>query len=372
MSSMWMMRHMQQDQSKPTVPITKTYRRLLREVLSQRGRLLLAAALVLSISMLSLVMPQMTQAAIDNAIPHGQMPLLWWLGLAILLSSMLSGLLTFGQSYLMSVIGQSVVFNLRNKLYNHLQALSMSFFDSRRTGELMSRVTNDIGALQNLITSGVVQLATDSVTFLVVLGILFWDDWRLTLLILATFPFMMITTSRFGQRIRGAYKEVQEGIATVNEHLQDTIASIKVVKSFANERYESERFEERNRRNMDANVKAVRVWSMFFPVLDTLNNFGTVIILIFGGYEVLHGRLTIGQFVVFNTYLRMMSQPVRRFGRMMNTIQQGAAAGERVFEILDTKPDVVDKPDAVELPALRGHVRFEDVTFGYKKDEPVL
>src|SRR5690606_40424952 len=155
----------------------------------------------------------------------------------------------------------------------------------------------------------------------------------------------------------------------VNEHLQDTISSIRLVKSFANEEYEVERFRERNRANMEANVRAVRLWSVFFPSLDILNNLGTVVILGFGARQVMLGRISIGTLVAFMAYLQMLHRPVRRFGRIMNVIQQAAAAGERIFEILDTRPDVAEKPGAPDLTPLSSRIEFRGVTFTYPNQE---
>lgn len=309
---------------------------------------------------------------IDTIIPEKRFPLIWLVVGGILGTSLATGLLSFGRSYLMSVVGQRVIFDLRNQLYQHLQSLSFSFFDNRRTGELMSRVTNDVNALQQLITSGVMEILTDLVTFVALVGFLMWLDWQLTVLLLITFPLMVFTTRYFGERIRGAYREVQERIAGVNEHLQDTISSIRLVQSFANEEYEVARFAEYNRQSMEANIRAVRLWSVFFPILDVINQLGIVVILAFGSWQVIRGALTVGSLVAFIAYLREVQRPIRRFGRIMNVIQQAAASGERIFEILDTKSEIVEKPDAIDLPPLRDRIRYENVTFSYDDETPAV
>jgi len=367
----WELRHFMREQEiqKPKQPALAIFRRLFGYLWVYRSPMLLAVLCVTGIAVLNLIIPQLTRYTIDIVIPTHNFGLILWIVGAIFATSLATGLLTYGQSYIMSVVGQRVIYTLRNQLYRHIQNLSFSFFDNRRTGELMSRVTNDVNSLQQLITSGALEIFTDLFTFVAISVVLIWTDWQLALLLLFTFPLMIWTTRLFGRRIRSAYKEVQERIAGVNEHLQDTIASIRLVKSFANEDYEVERFSERNRANMEANVRAVRLWSVFFPSLDVLNNLGTVVILGFGARQVMLGRLSIGTLVAFMAYLQMLHRPVRRFGRIMNVIQQAAAAGERVFEILDTKPDVVEKPDALALAPLKQRIEFRNVTFSYPNQE---
>jgi len=363
------------DVQKPTQPASIIFKRLFKYTWAHRGGLAIAGLCVTGIALFNLVIPQLTRYTIDVVIPSGNYHLILWVIAGIFATSLSTGLLTYGQSYVMSYVGQRVIYTLRNQLYRHIQNLSFSFFDSRRTGELMSRVTNDVNSLQQLITSGVMEIFTDAFTFVVIAAVLIWTDWQLTALLLLTFPLMIVTTRLFGRRIRSAYKEVQERMAGVNEHLQDTISSIRLVKSFANEDYEVERFSARNRLNMEANVRAVRLWSVFFPSLDILNNLGTVVILGFGARQVMLGRMSIGTLVAFMSYLQMLHRPVRRFGRIMNVIQQAAAAGERVFEILDTRPDVVEKPGARDLGALKERIEYRNVTFAYANqdgDRPAL
>lgn len=360
------------EDDKPTQPITKIFRRLFRHTWEHKRPLLIAGICVTLISLLQLVVPQMMRYTIDVVIPQRRFDLIWFVVGGILLTSVANGLLHYGQSYFMSIVGQNVIYSLRNNLYRHIQSLSFGFFDNRRTGELMSRVTNDVQSLQQLITSGVLEIFVDIFSFLVIISVLLWIDWQLTLLILLTFPLMIVTTRLFGRRIRDAYKEVQMRIAGVNEHLQDTIASIRLVKSFANEEYEVKRFSERNRLNKEANIEAVRLWATFFPTIDVMNQLGTVIILGFGARQVMMGTISIGTLVAFIAYLQQLHRPVRRFSRIMNVIQQAAASGERIFEILDTKPDVDEKPDAVVLPPLSERIEYKGVSFSYDKKNPAV
>lgn len=371
----WQMRQFTDEsrgENRPQQSILRVYRRLWHHTWAHKGPLLAAAVSVALVSFLNLVIPQLTRITFDSIIPRQQYGQIWLIAGAILATALLLGILTYVRSYAMSVVGQRVIFDLRNRLYQHLQTLSMSFFDNRRTGELMSRVTNDVNALQQLITSGAMEIFTDAFTFTAIIILLFFADWQLTALLVLTFPLMVFTTQRFGGRIRSAYREVQENMADVNNHLQDTISSIRVVKSFANEEYEIQRFSERNRRSMEANIHAVKLWSVFFPIIDIMNYLGTVVVIGFGARQVMIGRLSTGALVAFIAYLQQLHRPVRRFGRIINVIQQAAAASERIFEILDTQPDVAEKPGAVDLPRVNGHARFDGVSFSYNKQDRVL
>jgi subfamily B ATP-binding cassette protein MsbA len=217
-----------------------------------------------------------------------------------------------------------------------------------------------------------VQIFTDVITFVAIASYMLYVNWQLTTALLATFPLMILSTRFFGKRIRSAYKTVQESIANVSNHLQDTLSSIKLIKSFSNEEYETDRFSERNKRNMEANIGAVRLSATYAPVIDLLNNLGMVIVLVFGAWQVMRGDFSIGAIAAFLAYLRLLQNPIRHFSRIINVIQQAAAASERIFEILDTKPSVVEKENAVTLPPIRGHIVFRNVEFAYQENAPVL
>lgn len=353
-------------------PFRAVYRRLFGFVLKQRRPLTFAIAAAVATSGLNLVIPYMSKLIIDEAVPESDLSLVLIIAVTILGTAAVLGVLSFASSYFMSVVGQSMVYEIRARLYRQLQALSISFYDNRRTGELMSRVTNDVNALQQLITSGVVEIFVDTLTFLVAVAVLFTLDWQLTLLLLGTFPLMIIATQVFGARIREAYRNVQGSLADVNDHLQETIAGIRVVKTFANERYEAKRFAKRNAESKEAQIDAVRLWSIYFPIIDIISRLGTVVILCFGAFRVMQGGLSVGALVAFYAYLQLLTRPVRRFGRVMNVIQQAGASAERVFEILDSHPEVTEHADAVALPSTTGKIRYENVSFGYGDGPDVL
>ncbi len=352
--------------------VKKLVRRLFSYAWRNKLPFLVALGVIFCLSFLQVLIPQITRYIIDVVIPGKKSDFLPWVAAAILGVSLLVGVFNFLRSYMMSLFGQRIIDNIRNDLYKHIQKLSISFFDNQRTGDLMSRLAQDVNAIGNLVTADVAEIFADSFTVVVIIAYLFSTDWQLSLLLLITWPLMIILTQFFGKFMRGAYRDVQLQAAAVNNHLQDTISNINVIKSFGNEQYEIDRFSTHSRNYMDANIRAVRLWSLFFPIIDVLNNLGNVIVLVFGSWEVIVGRLTIGELAAFLAYINQINQPIRRFSRVMNTLQRAVVASDRVFEILETQPEVGEKEDAVTLTSLKGSIRFEEVEFSYSEGEPVL
>lgn len=349
---------------------------LLQRLFTYIGRnkspLIVALIMVFGLSFLQILIPQITRYAIDFVIPEKRFDLLPWVAGAILLISLLVGILNFFRSYMMSVFGQRTIDNLRNDLYKHLQKLSISFFNNQRTGDLMTRLSQNVNTIGNLVTADIADILADSFTFVAIAAYLLSADWQLTLLLLITWPLIVYLTQVFGKSMRGAYWDVQLQAAAVNDSLQDTITNINIIKSFGNENYEIDRFSQQSRNYMDANIRAVRLWSIFFPLIDILNNLSSVIVLVFGSWEVMVGRLTIGELAAFLAYINQMNQPIRRFSKVINLLQRVVVALDRIFEILDTKPEVIEKEDAVNLTSVKGSIRFEDVEFAYRDGETIL
>jgi subfamily B ATP-binding cassette protein MsbA len=347
-------------------------KRLFSYIVRNKTPLLIALGIIVCLSLLQVLIPQITRYVIDVVIPEKRFNLLPWVAAAIILISLLIGVLNFLRSYMMSLFGQRTINNIRNDLYKHLQKLSINFFNNQRTGDLMIRLSQNVNTIGNLVTADIADILADSFTFLVIVTYLFSADWQLTLLLLIIWPVIVYLTQVFGRSMRGAYWDVQQQAAAVNDHLQDTITNINIIKSFGNEEYEINRFADQSRNYMEANIRAVRLWSLFFPLIDVLNNLGNVIVLVFGSWEVMVGRLTIGELAAFLAYINQMNQPIRRFSKVINLIQRVVVALDRIFEILDTKPEVVEKEDAVNLTSVKGSIKFEDVDFAYNKGEPVL
>lgn len=348
------------------------YKRMFFHVRSHWLLLTAAFFCIVSVSLLEFAVPQLTQYTIDDIIPHKHYNDLIWIGAGVLGAAILLGLFNFFSSLLMASVGQRAVYDIRNELYGHIQKLDIGFFDRNRTGDLMSRVTNDVNMLQQLVSNGMMSLITDWFTFIFVASYMLWINWQLTLVVLITFPLMIGTTHFFSKRMRAAFRKVQETVAEVSNHLQDTLSSIRLIKSFSNEEYESERFAVRSSSNMTANLNAVKTRSLFEPFIDLLLLVGLAAVLIVGAKQTMDGTMTLGTIVAFMAYLRLLQNPIRRFSRTINTIQQSAAAYERIVGILNTKPEVTDAPDAVALKDVQGEVEFKNVSFAYHNEVPVL
>ncbi|GCL72849.1 ABC transporter ATP-binding protein [Paenibacillus naphthalenovorans] len=331
-----------------------------------------AVVCVIAVSLLEFVVPQLTRYTIDHLIPGKRFDGLVLIGAGVLGAAVMLGVLRYISTSLMASIGQKVLYKLRNDLYRHMQSLDVSFFDRNRTGDLMSRVTHDVSILQQLISSSMMQLFTDFFTFTAIAVYMLWIDWRLTLLLLAIFPVMILTTKLFGKRIRASFRKVQESIADVSDHLQNTLTGIRLIKSFTAENYESERFSHRTRENMDANIQVVRLRAAYEPIIDFLNFTGLAIVLVFGAWLSMKGQMTVGTIVAFTAYLRLLQNPIRHFSRVIHTIQQSAAAYERIMEVMNTKADIWEKEDAIALPPVRGHIVFRNVNFAYSRESEVL
>lgn len=352
--------------------VRNMYKRMFFHVKGRWALMLLALVCLISNSLLEFVIPQLTRYTIDDVIPGKLFGALPWVAAGVLGTAVLLGVFGYLSSIALASVGQRAIFDLRNELYRHLQSLDMAFYDRNRTGDLMSRVTSDVGMLQQLVSAGMMQIATDLFTFTAIALYMLYVDWQLTLLMLATFPLMLFTTRKFSKRFRSSFKTVQQSVAEVSNHLQDTLSGIRVIKSFANEDYESERFAERSETNMKANLRTVRLRAIYEPIIDILNYLGMVAVLVFGAWQVMRGHLTVGAIVAFLAYLRLLQNPIRHFSRILNTIQQSAAAYERIMEVLETKPEVTEKEDAIRLPPIGGHIVFKDVGFSYRSDVPVL
>ncbi|MBO8126941.1 MAG: ABC transporter ATP-binding protein [Firmicutes bacterium] len=334
--------------------------------------LLAAVATVVVISLLEVWVPWFSKYVVDEAIPRKDLGLVIKAIAGISLASLAIAGLSYLRTYLMSVVSQSVVYDLRKQVYSHLQRMDMAFFDRQRTGDLMSRIIEDVNALQRLLTYSAMELVTDFVTFAAVLIVVFWYDWRLATFMFLAFPGMAATVRVLGQKLRRAYRQVQRELGAMSSHLQETISNIRGVKATGSEEWELERFSTFNQKVKRTNVVAAALWSLFFSVISVLNQLGFAVVLGYGAYRVIRGDLTVGVLVAFLGYLQLMRKPIQRIGRLVNALQQAVASAERLFELLDQEPGVTDLPGAIDLPQVEGEIRFENVSFAYRPGEPVI
>jgi subfamily B ATP-binding cassette protein MsbA len=289
----------------------------------------------------------------------------------VLMLFLVKGLCSWGQGYLMSYVGNKIVLDLRQQLYDHLQTLSLSFFDRTPTGILMSRITNDVNQVQAAVTTSVTGILKDAISVVGLVGVVFYRDWQLAIIAVIILPFAFFPIVKFGQKLRTISSKSMEAMGDISVILHETIGGNRIVKAFGMEDYEKGRFAEENMRSFDYSMRSASVNALSPPLMEFLGGIGIVAIIGYGGYSVIQGVSTPGNFFSFLAALILLYEPVKRLSGMNNTLQQGIAAASRVFDILDTASDIVDKPDAVPLPPIEREIEFRHVYFHYA-DEPVL
>ena len=308
---------------------------------------------------------------IDQAVPQRDFHLLALFLLGLVGSSLLTNGFTAIETYLEQYVGQRVIFDLRNVLYRHLQSQSMSFYDRNQTGQLMSRVTNDVSQVQFFVTQGIARLVNMVVSIVLNLTILMLIDPVLTLVVV-----MMTPGIYFFQKkqmvVMPMFRYVQRRMADLNIVIQENVAGIKMIQAYGREPHEAKRFDEVNHEIRTTRLETSRNMAIVNPGMEFVTMVSSVLILTVGAYRVVHHDLTIGSLVAFQSYTLLMLQPIRWLAMVNQMAQQALAAGERVFEILDTPLDVAEKPDAIVLPRLRGSIRFENVSFAYGHNRPLL
>lgn len=321
-----------------------------------------------------LVVPQLIQRSIDFGIFGQDSALLLRMVGYIVLAAVIGGLIRFVDRYSMEYMCQRVIYDLRNKLYDHLQTLSFSFYDEAHTGQLMSRVTADVETLRRFLSRGIIGLLENTLLLVSVVIILFRYHAGLAAASLVMLPFLAWAVVQFGRKVRPAYWAIQAQVATMTATLQENITGVRVVRSFARETEEEAKFEVENRAYQERQLTAVRLSAFYLQLMDFLSNFGIAVILLYGGRLVISQVLTIGTLVAFTSYLTQLMMPLRMVGFIVSLSQRATAAGERVFEILDTRPEIRDEADAQPLPPVEGRVTLERVSFGYghTPDELVL
>ncbi|MDU4642122.1 MAG: lipid A export permease/ATP-binding protein MsbA [Negativicoccus massiliensis] len=348
------------------------YARLLHYVVPYWRRGVAAILAMILGALTTLAVPWIIRNIIDEVLAAKNLVALNWIALGILVLFFLRGVFSYIQGYLMSYIANRVIIDIRNEVYARVQRLSLRFFDTRKTGSLMSRLTNDIGALQTAIVDNFVNIVKESVILIGSLVGMVILHWRLTLLCIIIVPLVSITIKYFGRKLKKSGHMMQERIADVTSHLQETIGGIRVVKSFFREDYEIARFRQINQASFGAAMKAARQSSQLSPIVEFIAAIAVTAIIWYGGWSVIDGELTAGELIAFLIYAINLANPVRRLSALYGDIQRSMAAGERVFALLDETPDIREKADAIALPVLRGDVVFDAVHFQYEPSKEVL
>jgi ABC-type multidrug transport system fused ATPase/permease subunit len=331
-----------------------------------RARVIVAMVSLVLATAASLAPPYLAKLAIDDGITPGDLGALNLIVAAFVVSALIYWGATYLQTYLVGWVGQRVLRDLRLRIFTHLQRQSIGFFSRRKTGVLISRLTNDVQALDQLVTDGIVTLFSSTLTLIGTIVILLLLDVPLALVtFLTTFPLLAIGSVLFRYHAAGAFRAVRERIANVTAYLQETLSGVRIVRSFGQEPRHEQRFAELNDEHRAANYRTVQLNAAYFPGVEFLSSIGTAAIMLYGGYRALDGDITIGVLVAFVGYLQSFFDPIQQLSNLYSTYQQGMAAIDKIFDLLDTEPDMRDAPGATELGAIRGDVEFDGVWFGY-------
>jgi subfamily B ATP-binding cassette protein MsbA len=348
------------------------YIRLLSYVKPYTLRIVIALLCTILAAGTNLYIPKIIGEIIDNVLATKDLLALNNIALGIIVLMVLQGIFLYGQTYFMAYVGQKVIIDIRRAIYQHLQRLSLLFFETRQIGTIMSYITNDVAALQSALVDNVIELVTQSVVLIGSVIFMFYLDWKLAFITFASLPFIIQAINISGRKLRIKSRVLQERAAHITAFLQESLSAVRVVKSFVREDYELKRFDNENNQNFSAQMKTVQVTSIITPVINILTSIGVTGIVWFGGHEVIDGNLTSGALISFLTYAINLTTPIKRLSSVYGNIQKALAAAQRVFEIIDTEPDIKDSPKAITLPPVIGHVVFHEVTFEYHPGEAVL
>jgi ATP-binding cassette subfamily B protein len=332
-----------------------------------RGRVALMLVALLFATAASLAPPPLAKAAIDDGIVPGDVSTLNLVVVGFVVAALVYWAASYVQTYLVGWVGQRALQDLRKQVFAHLQEMPVGFYERRQAGVLISRLTNDIQALDSLVTDSVVTLFQSTLTLVGTIAILALLDLELALLTFLMFPVLLAASLVFRIVSADAYARTRETIGAISAYLQETLSGIRVVRSFGQEPRHRRRFAALNEDNLDANMKTVYLNAAYFPGVELLSAVATMGILLYGGYQAIEGSVTIGVLVAFVAALNGFFEPIQSLSQLYTQYQAGMAALDKIFELLDEEPDVVDAPDAVPLPRpLRGRVVFDDVTFEYR------
>jgi ABC-type multidrug transport system fused ATPase/permease subunit len=320
----------------------------------------------------ALAPPFLSKYAVDDGIRRHDLTKLWWIVGAFLVAGLANWGMSYVQTYLTGWVGERILADLRNKLFGHLQRLSLGFYERNRAGVIISRLTNDVEALDQLVTDGVTSLVQNTLTLVGTAILLFVLDWRLALATLTVIPAMSVGTVIFRKRSARAYRAVRERLGLVTATLAEDIAGMRVVQAFTREQRNIRNFREVSERYRESNQETVVLNGLYFPFVDLLSSIALSVVLGYGGHLYFQGDVTIGTLFAFMLYVQNFFDPIQQLSQLYNTFLSATAALDKIMDVLDEEPEVVDAPDARPLPQVAGGVAFEGVRFGYGRGPEVL
>lgn len=347
------------------------YRRLLRYLSPYIPKLIVAGVCMIGVALATASLAYLVKPALDDIFLQKDSSMLIYIPLIVAIVYIVKGLCDFAQYYLMAYVGQSVIRDLREEMFTKLEQMSVGFFVRHSTGELLSRMNNDVSLVQGAMTSAITGIVRDAVTVVALICVVFYRDFTLALMAMVVFPLAVYPLLSFGKKLKRYSRRMLVSLEDITQRLNETITGIRIVKAFAMEDYERSRFQEVNQTLFNAFMRRFKVRALSNPVMETLGGFGVCAIVFYGGYQVVNGTSTQGTFFSFMAALFMLYEPIKRINEVNITIQEGISAGERIFALLDVEPDVQDRSDAVELEECAGEVVCDTIFFGYE-DQVVL
>ena len=346
--------------------------RLFTFAASYKARLIGLAFVAVLVTAASLSEPLIIGYTVDEGLVAGSLTVVYVMVAAYAFVNVLTWVLSYVQTFGMGWVGQHVILDLRNALFGHLQSLSLQFYSEQKVGWIISRLTNDIENFNTLLNDGVQNLVKNGLTLVGIFIAIFFVDWHLALATIAILPVMLIGTAVFRIESWKAYRAAREAVAEVVAYIQENVSGMRVVQTFTREKKNAEQFDERNRTYRRANVRATLLSALYFPGVEFLGSAGLAVVLLYGGFRVVNGAMTVGELVAFVGLLNMFFQPIQQLSQLYSDLQSTLASLEKVFAVLDTESDQADVPSAKALDSLHGDVEFEGVSFAYDDEDKIL
>ncbi len=367
-----MSRYASEDDMVRSVPDWVLFKRMVGYIVAQRKESLTLVLAITVSSIINLMPPYLATLAIDSYILENDPEGLAVLSGILIVTYVLIFASRYVQRFLISWLGAQLDRNMRQDIFSHLQRLSLTFYAKREVGSVVSRATNDIDKITELITSGVANVVADILTLVGIIIIMLSMNWWLSLITFSIIPLMIVFLYIWGRRVRRVYRETRKTIASVSAKMEESVSGMKEIQSFSKEGATRQEFRRINESNMQANVQAGQVMSAFWPAVSVFTAIGNFLVLWFGGNAVMDGTLSVGLLFGFMSYIGRFFMPIQDLSGFWNSVQSALAAAERVFDIMDTPRGISDKPGAEEIPRIDGRITYEDLSFRYEDDTPVL
>ena len=346
---------------------------LLKYLRHHIGFLVLATIAMLTVTLTILAGPYLTKIAIDNYILKGNLAGLNWILALMLISYGLFWFSSYWQTYLSSLIGQKVVGHIRTDLYQHLQELPIDFYRKRKTGDIMSRITHDVNALSDIVSTGFIHLLNDFFTLVGIVLIMMFLNFRLALISFLTIPLIFLAIFFLGKRMRKAYKGVREKLAELNADVEESISGIRIVQALNREAINTGKFKRLSWENLKANLKAVSYFALLFPTMTLSRVFGESLVLLYGGWQVVNDVISLGVIIAFLSYVRIFFGPLADLSQVYNTYQSAGASLDRIYEYMSIQPSIKEQGKSIRADnEFKGEINFEEVSFGYDEQQTVI